>query len=121
MKVNVDDFLKLGQRFNAMPIPTLMVPRHGQVAAQRPARSRPRAYAPGSRKSSGTSRTGEVPAPAPAGSCDHVAGYRRKAMESIETIAWHEITDHCGLHDWCAAQLARLGFPGPWPKPSPTT
>lgn len=42
-------------------------------------------------------------------------------MESIETIAWHEITDHCGLHDWRAEQLARLGFPGPRPKPSPTT
>lgn len=30
----MDDFLNLGQRFNAMPIPTLMVLRHGQVAAQ---------------------------------------------------------------------------------------
>lgn len=33
-------------------------------------------------------------------------------MEPIETIAWHEIIDHGELHDWRAAQLARLGFPG---------
>ena len=32
-------------------------------------------------------------------------------MEPIETIAWHEIIDHGELHDWRAAQLARLGFP----------
>ena len=30
-------------------------------------------------------------------------------MEPIETIAWHEIIDHGELHDWRAAQLARLG------------
>jgi hypothetical protein len=42
-------------------------------------------------------------------------------MEPIETIAWHEIIDHGELHDWRVAQLARLGSPGPWPKPSPTT
>ncbi len=35
-------------------------------------------------------------------------------MEPIETIAWHEIIDHGELHDWRVAQLARLGFPGPW-------
>jgi hypothetical protein len=34
-------------------------------------------------------------------------------MEPAETIAWHEITDHGELHDWRAARLARLGFPGP--------
>ena len=33
-------------------------------------------------------------------------------MEPIETIAWHEIIDHGELHDWRAAQLARLA-PGP--------
>ena len=32
-------------------------------------------------------------------------------MEPIETIAWHEIIDQGELHDWRAAQLARLGFP----------
>jgi len=37
-------------------------------------------------------------------------------MEPIETIAWHEIIDHGELHDWRAAQLARLGFPGPLMK-----
>jgi hypothetical protein len=36
-------------------------------------------------------------------------------MEPIETIAWHEITDHGELHDWPEAQLARPGFPGPLP------
>jgi len=41
-------------------------------------------------------------------------------MEPIETIAWHEIIDGGELHDWRAAQLIRLGFPGRWPKPSPT-
>ena len=35
VKVNVDDSPKLQQRFNVMAIPTLMVLRHGQVAAQR--------------------------------------------------------------------------------------
>lgn len=34
-------------------------------------------------------------------------------MKPIETISWHEIIDHGELHDWRAAQLARLGFPGP--------
>ena len=34
-------------------------------------------------------------------------------MEPIETIAWHEIIDHGELHDWRAAQLARLRFPRP--------
>jgi hypothetical protein len=41
-------------------------------------------------------------------------------MQPIETIAWHEIIDHGELHDWRAAQLTRLGFPGRWPEPSPT-
>jgi hypothetical protein len=36
-----------------------------------------------------------------------------KAMEPVETIAWHEIIDHGELHDWRAAQLARLGLPRP--------
>ena len=35
VKVNVDDSPKLQQRFNVMAIPTLMVLRRGQVAAQR--------------------------------------------------------------------------------------
>ena len=35
VKVNVDDSPQLQQRFNVMAIPTLMVLRHGQVAAQR--------------------------------------------------------------------------------------
>jgi thioredoxin 2 len=35
VKVNVDDSPKLQQRFNVMAIPTLMVLRDGQVAAQR--------------------------------------------------------------------------------------
>jgi len=35
VKVNVDDSPKLQQRFNVMAIPTLMVLRGGQVAAQR--------------------------------------------------------------------------------------
>ena len=34
-------------------------------------------------------------------------------MEPIETIAWHEIIGQGQLHDWRAAQLARLGFPRP--------
>jgi len=42
-------------------------------------------------------------------------------MEPTETITWHEIINHGELHDWRAAQPARLGSPGPWPKPSPTT
>jgi thioredoxin-like negative regulator of GroEL len=43
VKVNVDDSPKLQQRFNVMAIPTLMVLRRGQVAAQRAMRCRPRA------------------------------------------------------------------------------
>ena len=39
VKVNVDNSPQLQQRFNVMAIPTLMVLRHGQVAAQRAARS----------------------------------------------------------------------------------
>jgi hypothetical protein len=35
VKVNMDDSPKLQQRFNVMAIPTLMVLRRGQVAAQR--------------------------------------------------------------------------------------
>src|ERR1700750_298907 len=35
VKVNVDNPPQLQQRFNVMAIPTLMVLRHGQVAAQR--------------------------------------------------------------------------------------
>src|SRR6201995_2969031 len=35
VKVNVDNSPQLQQRFNVMAIPTLMVLRHGQVAAQR--------------------------------------------------------------------------------------
>jgi len=34
-------------------------------------------------------------------------------MEPTETITWHEIINHGELHDWRAAQPARLGFPGP--------
>jgi thioredoxin-like negative regulator of GroEL len=43
VKVNVDDSPKLQQCFNVMAIPTLMVLRRGQVAAQRAMRCRPRA------------------------------------------------------------------------------
>ena len=32
-------------------------------------------------------------------------------MRPIETIAWHESIHQGELHDWRAAQLARLGFP----------
>jgi hypothetical protein len=63
VKVNVDDSPKLQQCFNVMAIPTLMVLRRGQVAAQRAVRCRPRACAPGWRRSSGTSRTRDAPAP----------------------------------------------------------
>src|SRR4029079_4652186 len=35
VKVNMDDFPKLQQRFNVMAIPTLMMLRRGQVAARR--------------------------------------------------------------------------------------
>jgi thioredoxin 2 len=58
VKVNVDDSPKLQQRFNVMAIPTLMVLRRGG-----PVRRRPRACAPGWRRSSGTSRTRDAPAP----------------------------------------------------------
>jgi hypothetical protein len=34
-------------------------------------------------------------------------------MEPIETIAWREIIGQGELHCWCAARLARLGFPRP--------
>ena len=34
-------------------------------------------------------------------------------MEPTETITWHEIINHGELHDWRAAQPARLGFPRP--------
>jgi hypothetical protein len=34
-------------------------------------------------------------------------------MEPTETIAWHENVGQGELHDWRAAQLARLGFPRP--------
>jgi hypothetical protein len=37
--------------------------------------------------------------------------------------SWHESieNDEPLIHDWRARQLARLGIPRPWPKPSPTT
>ena len=41
-------------------------------------------------------------------------------MEPIETIAWREIIGQGELHYWCAAGWPGWGFPGPWPKPSPT-
>jgi thioredoxin 2 len=62
VKVNVDDSPKLRQRFDVMAILTLMVLRRGQVAASGPVRRRPRACAPGWRRSSETSRTRDVPA-----------------------------------------------------------
>jgi len=59
----MDDSPKLQQRFNVMAIPTLMMLRRGQVAARRAGAVPAASLCAWWRRSSGTSRTRDAPAP----------------------------------------------------------